>query len=107
MALLVVTVLVFLITTALAISAAYFFIQVPATRRQMRVRLQSVQEAAVAGGVQPESQIVHEDVLSTIPAINRLLLRTPFIPKLQLFITQAAVPLPVETLLLISAALLF
>src|SRR5437867_5857724 len=107
MTLFVITFLVFLITAGLAISAAYFFIEAPAARRQMRVRLQSIHEAAVAATAEPDSPIMHEEILSTIPAINRILLRTPFVPKLQLLMTQAAVTMPVETLLLISAALLF
>src|SRR5437899_1353359 len=107
MTLLVITVLVFLISVGLTMSAAYFFIQVPAARRQMRLRLQVIQEAAAAGEVQPQSQILRDEMLSSIPAINRILLRTPMIPKFQLFLTQAAVTIPLETVLLSSAALLF
>src|ERR1051325_203184 len=106
MALLGISFLVFLTMIGLTVSAAYFFIHVRASRKQMRTRLRSIQEAAVAGPLSTESQIVREEILSSIPAINRILLQVPFISRLQLFFTQAAVSLPVETLLSISAALL-
>ena len=48
MALFGISFLVFLTTIGLTVSAAYFFIHVPASRKQMRTRLRSIQEAAVA-----------------------------------------------------------
>ncbi len=50
---------------------------------------------------------MNEQILSTVPAVNRILMQLPFIPRLQLFLTQAAIEMPIGRLLFISVALLF
>src|SRR5687768_8015040 len=101
MTLMIVTILVFLMTMGLLISAAYFFLEVPAAKRQVRVRLASLQQVSLSGSASFESQIVNEQILSTIPAVNRILMQLPFIPRLQLFLTQAAIEMPIGRLLFI------
>jgi tight adherence protein B len=107
MTLIIITILVFLMTMGLLISAAYFFLEVPAAKRQVRVRLASLQQVSIDGNIDFESQVVHDQILSTVPALNRILLQFPFIPRLQLFMTQAAIDMPIGTLLCISISLLF
>jgi tight adherence protein B len=104
MMLLLITVLVFFVTAGLMMSAAYFWIQVPAARRQMRTRLETEQARAMTGE-ENDFQIVHENILSPVPVINRLLLKAPLVPRLQLFLTQAAVQLPLGTILLMCVSL--
>jgi tight adherence protein B len=106
MTLWVITFLVFVVTAGLTLSAAYFMIEAPAARRRMRIRLASLQEASARDDQGLESQIVREEILSTIPALNRILLRLPFVSALQLCVTQAAMKIPVGTVLLGTLALI-
>jgi tight adherence protein B len=107
MTLIIITFLVFLMTMGMLISAAYFFFEVPAAKRQVRVRLASLQQISVSGGAGFESQILNQQILSTIPAINRILLQVPLISRLQLFMTQAAVEMPVGTVMFICISASF
>jgi tight adherence protein B len=107
MTLLLLSLLVFVATLSLVISGLYFFVELPQARRQMRTRLASLHEAAAGGTATFESQIMREQILSSIPAVNRVLLRIPGIGRLQILMTQAAVELPIGHLLAIALSLLF
>jgi tight adherence protein B len=94
---------VFLLTLGLLTSAAYFLIQAPAARQQLRVRLAAIQQTAV---VDPEAEIrlIRENALGSIPFVQRVLLRIRLVARLQLFMDQAGVALPLVTMLFISAS---
>ena len=95
-------VLVFIATLGLVISAIYFFFAAPAERKQVRGRLEALKELAVAEGESLETQLLRQEVLSSVPAMHRLLLRIPGTRELNLFIQQAATDITVGMLLLLS-----
>ena len=106
MTLLIICGLVFLATAGLTVSGFHFFVEVPAAKRQMRVRLASIRESEFGpGNSTAETQIVRSEMLSSVPAFNRMLLNAPWISKVQLFLTQAGVQTPVGTVMSLSASL--
>jgi tight adherence protein B len=86
------------------LSAGYFAIAAPAARREMNVRLASIREAAISSPA-VNTDILRQEVLSSIPALDRLLLNLPFSSKLQLYFTQAGVTTPLAAVLLMSMSL--
>jgi tight adherence protein B len=101
MALLGLTIMIFLVTMALTISGIYFMILAPANRKKMRARLAAIEQASFDSQSE-ELGLLREDVLSQIPAINRFLLQIPFVTKIQVFLQQAAMETTAGMLLLIS-----
>ncbi len=100
-----ITFLVFLVTAALSISSFYLFIEEPAAKRRMPIRLASLQEASARADSSAELQIIRDEILSTVPVFNRILLHVPYISHLQLFVAQAAITVPAGAVLLISLGL--
>lgn len=95
--------LVFLVSFGLVLSALYFFIEVPAAKRRVRDRLAALQQASMTQADEDtERQIMRQELMSRIPAIDQLLLKIPAVTRLQLFIEQAGMKMPAATLLLIS-----
>ncbi len=105
---LILTSLIFLVTLGLLMSAAYFYVLAPMQRQKLRTRLASVQQMTVRSEVEPESEILRRQMLSDIPALQVLLEEMPFVPRLELFLQQAAVEMQIASFLLIvlSAGLL-
>ena len=105
MALLGLTLMIFLVTLALTVSGIYFMILAPANRKKMRARLAAIEQASFESQSE-ELGLLREDVLSQIPALNRILLQIPLVIRIQVFIQQAAMEITAGMLLLISFALM-
>jgi tight adherence protein B len=101
MALLGLTVMIFLVTLALSVSGVYFLVAEPATRKKMRSRLAAIQQSSYEAPTE-EMGLLRQEVLSQIPALNRILLHVPLLTKLQIYIQQAAMEMTAGMLLLIS-----
>src|SRR5213593_4511613 len=97
----IVMLLILMVTFGLFISAGYFFIQVPLSKQKLRARLAAVQQANLQGDGDLQAEIMRREMLSDIPALSQILAATPFVPRLQLFLQQAAVEMQVSTFLLI------
>ncbi len=96
-------ILIFVVTTLLVISAVYFLVVLPAQKRKLRQRMETVKlEIASTPALGEEAQILRAEVLSNFPAFHRLLLQIPGITKLQLFVQQSAVEITVGMLLTLS-----
>jgi tight adherence protein B len=102
MTLFVLTAMIFLVTLGLTISGAYLFVEAPAARKRRSARLATVQQTLMHPSAEAEVQILRDEVLSEIPALNRVLSLLPFISRLQMFLQQAAMQITVGTLLLMS-----
>ncbi len=97
------SILIFVATLVLLISGIYFLIEAPAEKKRLRRRIESMKsEIAASQSGSAETQLLRSDVLSTIPAIHRLLLNVPGMTSLQLFIQQSAIEITVGMLLTFS-----
>ncbi len=96
--------LVFVSTLGLCLSALYFLIEAPAARRHLRARL-AVVEQPHAGSAQGGAFRLREQVLSEIPILHRLLVHVPVAFRLQALLQQAAVDITVGMLLTASLSL--
>src|SRR5262245_51853655 len=95
----VVSILVFLVTFALASSFFFFFVETPLARRKMMTRLSAMQEVSIRNEEVPD--VLRRELLSDIPALNSILATAPGIARLRLFLEQAAVEMQVGTFVLI------
>src|SRR4030042_3806080 len=103
MTLTILSILIFVVTLALIISAIYFVIEAPAEKRRLRHRMDSVKtELATSESANAETRLLRAEVLSGIPFVNRVLMRTPGISRLQLFIQQSAMEITVGMLITLS-----
>jgi tight adherence protein B len=86
MMLTVLSILIFLVTLALVISGVYFFFEAPVEKRNLRRRMEAVKtELAVSRSSGDTQDLLRSELLSSIPAVHRALLKIPGIDKLQLF----------------------
>src|SRR5262249_47659115 len=95
--------IIFLVTMALAISFLYFFVDTPLSRRKMRARLAAIQEIQARNEEVPD--ILRNELLSDVPFINRILEMAPGISRLRLFLEQGAIKMQVGTFVWILVAL--
>jgi tight adherence protein B len=86
-------------------SAAYFLVQAPLQKRKLRGRLEAVQQVSLRQ-IDADTEILRREMLSDVPALNRLLINIPAILRLQLFLQQAAIETQVVQFLLIAVTLL-
>ena len=100
------TLMIFLVTMGLLLSGLYFFIEVPTVRRKLRTRMESVQQTGLRSG-DSETDIMRREMLSDIPALNRILIEMPFVARLELFMQQAAVRMQVAMFLMVVIAAAF
>ena len=98
--------MIFLVTTGLLISGLYFLVEVPLGKRKLRTRLESVQQVSLRSSDQ-ETDILRREMLSDVPALNRILISMPYIARLQMFLAQAAVKMQVASFLLIVIGVAF
>src|SRR5262245_5844853 len=103
MFLLILTIVIFSVTLALALSLLYFFVDAPLSRRKMRTRLSAIQEMTVRSDDVPE--ILRRELLSDLPILNRILGMAPGIPRLRLFLEQGSVRMQIGSFVLIVIAL--
>jgi tight adherence protein B len=99
------TILIFLVTLGLVISALYFIVEAPAAKRKLRERITSAHELADIALGTPEARIMRSEALSNIPALDRILVRLPGTDRINLFIQQSAVQITVAMLLFFSLLL--
>ncbi len=100
------SILIFIVTVGLVISGFYFFIYAPSEKRKLRQRIELAKsELSALSSAGSESKLMRAEVLSTFPAMHRLLLSIPGISKLQLFVQQSAVNVTVGMLLTFSMLL--
>jgi tight adherence protein B len=99
----VLTIVIFLVTLALATSFFFFFVETPMARRKMMTRLAALQEVSARTENVPD--ILRKELLSNMPVVNRLLATTPGINKLRLFLEQGDIRMQVGTFVLMCVAL--
>jgi tight adherence protein B len=100
----VVTVLIFLSTLGLLMSAVYFLVQAPLEKRKLRGRLEAVQQVSLRPADE-ETEIMRREMLSDVAALNKVLINIPIILRIQLFLQQAAIEMQVVPFLLIVITL--
>lgn len=102
MTLFAITVMIFVVTLGLSISAIYFFVVAPATRKRLRTRLGALQHepAQPSGGL--ESSLLREEMISGAPVLDRMLRQTLLANRLQMFVLQSGMAITVPALLLLA-----
>lgn len=105
MALLLLMGLLLVATFGVLLSALYFVVESPASKRRMRTRLATMQQlyAQPSGG--GEAQFLQEEVVGPLPSLSHFLARLPFLSNLQTFLYQAAVEMTVDTVLVLCFGL--
>lgn len=100
--------LTFMITVVFLASAAVFmillflFVHAPAEKRHFQSRIEAIREASVARGSDMELELLRQETLSRIPAVNRILSNFPIFLQINLFLQQAAMDLTVGMFLGLS-----
>ncbi len=102
--LLLLTIVIFLGVLGLSITALYVFSARSSSKKRMRTRLAAAQESSPYP-VEQEEELVRQEVLSEIPALNRIFSGIPAILRIQVFLRQAGLKMTTATLLLISSIL--
>ena len=100
----IVTLMVFLSTLGLLMSAAYFLVQAPLQKRKLKARLEAVQQVSLRPADE-DTDILRREMLSDVAAMNRVLIKIPVVLRLQLFLQQAAIEMQVVQFLLIAVIL--
>ncbi|MFB3903047.1 MAG: type II secretion system F family protein [Acidobacteriota bacterium] len=101
--LLLLTFLIFLVVLGLTLSGIYFFLEAPAARKRLRIRLAGIREASRTAH-EAETDLLRQEVLSGIPLLNRLLVDFTPARLLGQLLTQADVRIGAGTFLLLSIA---
>jgi len=101
--LLVLTLLIFLVVLGLTVSGIYFFIEAPAARRRLHIRLAGIQQAS-HNVHQLETDLLRREVLSSIPALNRFLIDFAPTRRLGEYLEQADVHMALGTFALLTVA---
>jgi tight adherence protein B len=96
------TLSIFAVTLGLSVSLLYLFVESPLARRKMMTRLAAVQEVSVRDEV---SDVLRKELLSDVPALDRILAMAPGIARLRLFLEQGAIRMQVGNFVLISIAI--
>lgn len=104
MALYALTVMVFIVTLGLTISAMYFLVQAPASKKKMQLRLAAIEQSSF-DSANEEVGLLRAEVLSQVPWVHRILVRIPAVKQLHLFIQQSGLKITAAALLWASAAL--
>ena len=73
------------------------------TQDIVRQRLETVRQAERRGNVSPEVQILRDELLSTVPRLNQLLLKVSWLGILQRFTSQAGLTIRPARILLLMA----
>jgi tight adherence protein B len=106
MNILVITLVIFLVVTLVVFGLYYSFVAArESTRSEVKRRLQSIAMRQGTEEVMPS--ILKEEVLSSIPALNRILFKVPLAVKADKLLDQADVRMKVSTLLMFDSILLF
>ena len=103
MALLTVSVITFLATIGIVFGVWFIINGGGAEQDVVRQRLAAVRAAERRGSESPDLQLVREEVLSTVPQLNRILLQWAWVGGLQKFIYQAGLTVTPAKVLMASA----
>ncbi len=95
--------LIFAVTLGLSLSLFYFFVESPLARRKMMTRLAAVQEVSIRND--DVSDVLRKELLSDVPALQRILSTAPGIARLRLFLEQGAIRMQVGNFILISVSM--
>jgi tight adherence protein B len=99
----IVMILIFTLSLALVIGGLYFFLIAPSDRRKLRQRMELAKTEMLLHRTEDgEDNLLRTEILSTVPLINRLLLKLPGMRNLHLFVQQSAVETTVGFLLTMS-----
>ena len=99
------TIVIFWGVLGLSATALYFLTARGRSRKTMRARLRAMQEFSPHSAVERDEELIRQEVLSDIPALNRIFSEISVLVRLQLFLRQAGLKMRVATLLLVSLAL--
>ncbi len=99
------TMLIFLGVLGLSATALYFLSARASSRKQMHARLRAMQEPSLHPAVEGEEELIRQEVLSDIPALNRIFSEIPGMSRLQLTLRQAGFKMRAATLLMVSLVL--
>ena len=99
------TIMIFLGVLGLSATALYFLSARASAKKAMRARLGAMQESSLHPVVEREEELIRQEVLSEIPALNRIFSEIPVLLRLQLFLRQAGLKMRAATLLLVSLVL--
>lgn len=107
MSLAIISLLIFVVILGLMVSAIYFFVEAPASRKQLRTRLAAVRQSSsqTMEGLDNDTLMMREDLFRDLPFLSQLLVRFPGIAELQLMLDQAAIQMRLVNLLLLSLGL--
>src|SRR5512146_784258 len=94
---------VFILIAATVFAFAWFFDQQRDTGRVMHERLNAVAQAS-ARAPSEELALLRDELISEIPALNKLLAKSARVSALQRYLSQAAMEVRAGKFLLISAA---
>jgi tight adherence protein B len=93
---------VFAVAMGFFLSILYFLIIRPLEQKQALARFENIQKAVESHAIDFQEKILHEDVLSNNPRINRLLRKIPLMFELHLYVKQSAMSISVGALLAYS-----
>ncbi len=96
--------MIFFVTLGLTISAIYFLVAAPASRKRIQTRLAAIEQASFDAPAE-EVGILRAEVLSQVPWVNRVLLQIPPVVRIHIFIQQAGMKVTAGFLLMICVAL--
>lgn len=93
------------VVVALMLIGVFMFARAGRQQSVIRARLDALDKAQRRGHVSLETQLIRDELLSDVPAINRLLLRWAWPRDLRQFLSQAGLRIKPGRLLLFSAVL--
>jgi tight adherence protein B len=100
MDLIILAITIFLVGTVIILGMLYLILS-PSKARALRSRLQAIQTRDYTSDSGEDSNLIHQDILSQLPALDRFLARIPATVKLNFIIQQAGMEMPVGRLLAI------
>jgi tight adherence protein B len=102
MAPLALTILVFVVALGFILSVLYFLVIKPLEQKQTLARFENIQKTSESQGIDFQDKILHEDVLSNNPQLNRLFRKIPGMVELHLYVKQSALSISVGSILAYS-----
>lgn len=98
------SILTFLIVAAI-IALLWMFVGTDANQEVVRRRMESVRKAEQRGNVSLNLKLVRDEMLSSVPALHRLLMKWTWSPRLRDFVAQAGMKTKPAKLLMTSAVI--
>ncbi|MGC2724505.1 MAG: type II secretion system F family protein, partial [Candidatus Acidiferrales bacterium] len=98
------SILTFLIVVAI-IALLWMFVGTDANQEVVRRRMESVRKAEQRGNVSLNLKLVRDEMLSSVPALHRLLMKWTWSSRLRDFVAQAGMKTKPAKLLLMSAVI--